>query len=425
MNRDAWLPAGGVLGLALLLTAARAGDWPGWRGPTGQGHTPEKGLPLSWGGKSGEYVLWKAPLPGADGKLRQDQNQSSPVVSRGRVFVTASHWPAGVDAKEFPEHHVLSYRASDGKRLWDSTIAHGPWSRASDLRGGYTAPTPAADGERLYVVFGSSVLAALDYDGKQLWRAEIKPFEFDVAMAGSPVLYKDTVILQCDGVNRTSRLVAFDRSSGKVRWERKRPTVGFSHSTPVLVRLAGKPQLLVAASNAVQGVDPEDGKELWWCQAAGDTASPVYAGTLVYCDSGRGGVGVAVEPGGSGDVTKARRRWKLDRVPEGFGSPVIVGEYLYRLCGPSTLRCWKLATGEEVYNKRLEGVSTAASPVATADGRLYLAGAGRSYVLKAGPKPEVLAVNDLDDGSAASPAVAGGRLYLKGRRYLYCVGKKE
>jgi outer membrane protein assembly factor BamB len=321
-----------AVGLAAA-SAAAAGDWPAWRGPTGQGVSDAKGLPLRWGGEAGANVLWRVPLHGADGTARPDQNQSSPVVHSGRVFLTASYWPAGVSTKEFPEHHVVCY-AADGKRLWDTKVAHGPWSRASDLRGGYTAPTPAADEQRVYVVFGSSVIAALDHDGKQLWRQEVRPTDFDVAMGSSPVLYRDTVLLQCDGINRSARLVAFDRKTGAVRWRRPRPDVSFSHSTPVLVRIRGKPQLLVAASNAVQGVDPADGRVLWWCRTAGDTASPVYDGKLVYCDGGRGGMGVAVDPTGSGDVTKTQRRWQHERVAEGFSSPVIVGAHLYRLCNP-------------------------------------------------------------------------------------------
>src|SRR4051812_15595428 len=256
-----------VLGaFALLPGAGRspAGDWPCWRGPTGQGVSTERGLPLRWGGKDGDNVRWKVPLPGQDDRAQQDQNQSSPVVSGGRVFLTASYWPAGTDRKEFPEHHVACYRAGDGKRLWDTAVPHGPW-RLTDLRGGYTVPTPAADGERVYVVFGSSVAAALDYSGKVLWRKDIHPHHFDVALAASPVLYGDVILLQCDQVDGASRLLALGRKTGDLKWERKRPEVGFSHSTPVLARVRGKPQLLVAASNAIQGVDPNDGRVLWWC----------------------------------------------------------------------------------------------------------------------------------------------------------------
>ncbi|HEY7154607.1 MAG TPA: PQQ-binding-like beta-propeller repeat protein [Gemmataceae bacterium] len=412
------------IGLLAVVNACRAADWPGWRGPTGQGVSTEKDLPLHWGGKDHRNVRWQTLLPGQGGKAKQDQNQSSPIVSRGRVFVTASYWPAGVDRREFPEHHVVCFRTRDGEQLWDTRIEHGPWSRAEDLRGGYTAPTPASDGERIYVFFGSSALAALDFAGKQLWRKEITPYKFDVAAGASPVLYKDTLLLQCDQVAKSSRLLAFDRKTGDVKWEKKRPNVDFAHSTPVLVEVKGQTQLLVAASNALQGVDPNSGDVLWWCAARGDTVSPVQGGGLVYLDSGRGGAAVAIDPTGSGDVTRTHRKWQLKNVPEGFSSPAIVGEHLYRLCNPETLRCWKLANGEEVFKERLPGVSTASSPFTTTDGRLYFASAGKSYVVKAGPKLEVLAVNDLGDGSQASPAVADGCIFLKGRKHLYCIGNK-
>jgi hypothetical protein len=412
------------IGLLAVVNACRAEDWPGWRGPTGQGVSTEKNLPLQWGGKDHRNVRWQTLLPGQGGKAKQDQNQSSPIVSRGRVFVTASYWPTGVDQREFPEHHVICFRARDGEQLWDTRIEHGPWSRAEDLRGGYTAPTPASDGERIYVFFGSSVLAALDFAGKQLWRKEITPYKFDVAAGASPVLYKDTLLLQCDQVAKSSRLLAFNRKTGDVKWEKKRPNVDFGHSTPVLAEVKGQTQLLIAASNALQGVDPSSGDVLWWCAARGDTVSPVQGGGLVYLDSGRGGAAVAVDPTGSGDVTRTHRKWQIKNVPEGFSSPVIVGDYLYRLCNPETLRCWKLANGEEVFKERLPGVSTASSPFATVEGRLYFASAGKSYVVKAGPKLEVLAVNDLGDGSQASPAVADGCIFLKGRKHLYCISNK-
>ena len=408
----------------IIPSAAHAGDWPGWRGPTGQGISNEQNLPLTWNGKTGENVVWKVRLPDQeDGKARQDRNQSSPIVVKDKVFLTASYWLNGVEpGKAYPEHHVVCHAAADGKKLWDTTIEPGPW-KLTDIRGGYTAPTPACDGERVFAVFGSSVIAALGLDGKLLWRKEIVPFDFDVAIGSSPVLYGETVILQCDGVKKSSRLIALDRKTGTVKWELKRPQNEFSHSTPIVARVGDKDQLLVAASNAVQGVDPVEGKLWWWCTGKGDTVSPVYAAGVVYCDSGRGGSGVAVDPAGAGDVTKSHRKWGVPTVPSGFSSPVIVGAHLYRLHDPGILKCWTLATGEIVFSERLEGVASACSPFTTPDGRIYLASAGKTYVVKAGPKLEVLAVNDLGDGGEASAAVAGGRIYFKGRQYLYCIGK--
>lgn len=417
---SAWL-----LRALLLFTCAAAGtappaaDWPGWRGPTGMGQSPERNLPLAWDAE-GANVRWRASLPGTEAAGAPDQNQSSPIVSRGRVFVTASYWPGKQDASQYPEHHVACYRAEDGRRLWDTRIPPGPWL-LSDLRGGYTAPTPAADGQRVYVVFGSAVIAALDYEGKILWRNAITPHKFDVALGVSPVLYRDTVLLQCDQTEQQGRLLAFDGKTGAVKWEQPRSSAGFTHSTPVLASVGGKPQLLAAASNALQGLDPENGTVLWSCAAQGEASSPISGGGLVYLDSGRGGTGVAVDPGGSGDVTRTHLKWTSRRIPEGLSSPVSSGDYLYRLHTPGVLECMRWATGETVYSERVPGAVTSASPIATADGRLYLASAGKSYVVKAGPQFEVLATSDLGDAGLASPAVSSGSLFLKGRKQLYCI----
>ena len=135
-------------------------------------------------------------------------------------------------------------------------------------------------------------------------------------------------------------------------------------------------------------------------------------------------MGVAIDATGQGDVSKSALKWKIPAVGSGFSSPVLVGDYLYRLHGADSLSCWKWSTGEEAFKERLQGIDTAISPFATEDGRIYFAGANKSYVVKAGPKFEVLATSTLNDGSRASPAVAAGRIYLKGSRFLWCVGAK-
>ncbi|HJZ94151.1 MAG TPA: PQQ-binding-like beta-propeller repeat protein, partial [Gemmataceae bacterium] len=356
--------------LAIITAVARAEDWPGWRGPTGMGQSAEKDLPVTWGGKDGMNILWKAPLYAGTDKVRYDQNQSSPVVMGDRVFVTLSYWPPGVAVeKAAPEHHVVCFRKGDGHRLWDRAIPPGPW-RLTDLRGGYTAPTPAADAETVYVLFGSSVVAALDREGKVVWRKEITPFAFDVAMGVSPVLYRDSVLVAWDQTDKTSRLIALDRKSGDVKWVKKRPTADWAHSTPVLAEVKGKTQLLVASATALEGLDPATGETIWSCASGdakpdriGDTVSPVLAGGLVYADSGRGGPGIAVDPAGTGDVTKTHLKWKIPKVPDGsIGSPVAVGEYLYRLQSPDLLHCWRLADGKLVFAERLPGSSAVPSP---------------------------------------------------------------
>jgi outer membrane protein assembly factor BamB len=405
-------------------------SWPGFRGPSGLGYTQERDLPLAWGGPQKKNLLWTAPLKG--------QGHASPIVWKDRVFVCTVSWPPSVRerAKVIPDHHVTCYQATDGKLLWDTLVPPGPWLR-TDFRsgpgGGYAAPTPATDGKRVYCAFGSSVLAALDFHGKIVWRKEIVPYTFDVTVGGSPVLYEDTVILFCAmAQSRDSRVVAFDKASGALKWQQSMSGVGFGHSTPVLIEMNGKPQLLLLASgmsetgNALQSIDPANGKRIWWCRGAGDAASPAYGSGLVYFDSGRGGLGVAVDASGSGDVSKSHVRWTVNVPAEGISSPIIVGEYVYRLHAPGILRCWALATGKLVYAERMPGLSsTWASPIADPEGRLFLATAGKSVVVQSGPTFRVLAVNDLEDGNHPSPAVAKGRMFLVGMQSLYCVGKGD
>jgi len=409
-----------AIGLALsfllgFASKAHSEDWPQWRGPTGQGLVHEKGLPTTWSAKTGENIAWKAPLP------KGDTPYSSPIVVGGKVIVTIA-----INAGR--EHHVICFDAKDGKQLWDTPVPAGPWV-LSDLRGGYAACTPAADSERFYALFGSAVLVALDHSGKILWRHELANYAaFDVAIGCSPILFGENVIVQADTTKKQSAMLALDRKTGAVKWESKRPEVGFAHSTPTLIELGGKPHLLVAASDALQGVDPASGKVEWWTKAKGDTVSPVFSkeARIAYIDSGRGGAAfaVAVAPGLTGDVTKAQTKWTIKQVPEAFGSPVIVGQKVYRLHSPGVLKVWNLTDGTEVMSQRLEGVTAAASPVVSEDGLIYFASSGISFIVKAGDKPEVIPVGDLGDSNYASPAVANGAIYLKGRKFLWCVRAK-
>ena len=395
---------------ALALAAnCRAENWPQFRGPTGLGYTTEKNLPLIWNVKSGENIRWKTPLP------KSDNAYSSPIVWGDRVFVTS--------AVNSPiEHHVLCFQVSDGKLLWDTSVPPGPWL-LKDLRGGYGAPTPATDGKSVFVVFGSAVIASLDFDGKIIWRKELEKFAFDVALGSSPVLHGDTVILDCDQTGKTSSFIGLDKATGTIKWEEKRPQANFAHSTPVLANVKGKAQLLVSASGAVQGLDPANGKILWWCAAPGDASSPAFNGSLVFADSGRGGRAVCVDPSGAGDVTKSHLKWTFPQIPEGLSSAIIVGDFVLRTHNPETLRCLRLSTGDAVFNERLAGVSTWASPFATPDGKVFFASAGKSYVVQAGEKLEVLATNDLGEENRASAAVSAGKIFLRGNKNLYCIGQ--
>ena len=394
---------------AFLALSARAENWPQFRGE-GLGYTNGRDLPLTWNAKIGENIAWRAPLP------KSDNPWSSPVVWGDRVFVTcATNQPV--------THRVLCFAKADGKLLWETAVEPGPLI-LKDLRGGYGAPTPCTDGQRIYAVFGSAVVAALDFAGKLVWRKEIANHAFDVALGSSPILFGETVILDCDQTGKTSSIVAFDKATGEIRWEAKRPETGFAHTTPVIVNVAGQPQMLVSATNALQGVDPASGKILWWCGAAGDASSPAFGEGLVFSDSGRGGKAVCVDPAGAGDVTKTHLKWTYPQIPEGLSSAIIADGFVWRTHSPEIVKCIRLADGQLVFSERLPGVSTWASPFATDDGRIYFASAGKSYVLKAGDKLEVLATNEIDEENRASAAVSEGRIFLRGDKNLYCIQKK-
>jgi outer membrane protein assembly factor BamB len=419
----------GLAHVLILVPVANAEDWPQFRGPTGLGYSSERALPSHWGGRDKKNVLWSAPLVG--------EGHASPIVWKDRVFVCTVKWPESVKdrTKVIPEHHVLCYSAADGKRLWDTQVPPGPWLR-SDFRsgpgGGYAAPTPAADDKHVFCVFGSAVIAALTHDGVIAWRKEIKPYTFDVTIGSSPVLYENTVLmLYAMTRSEDSRLVAFSKKDGSTAWLTHLPHASFAHSTPVLIQAGGKSQLIVVASgmaesaDGMQSFDPASGKRLWWCKGPGEAASPAYGSGIVYCDSGRGGAGIAVDPTGTGDITSTHIKWRQERLSEGIGSPIIANGLVYRLLAPNVLKCWRAADGKPVYTERLPDLTTSwASPIADSAGRIYYASAGKSYVLQAGAEFRVLAVNDLEDPNHASAAVANGRILLVGTRMLHCVGNK-
>ena len=409
-----------VAGLLVVLDTAhtaKAGDWPGWRGPSGMGYATEKGLPLHWDIKTGQNILWKVALPKTTG-------HSSPIVWGDRVFLTtaAKQTNAQESAKEIPEHHLCCFQASDGKLLWRTPIQPGKEPMGYAI---YAVPTPVTDGKVVYCWFGSAVVAAVDFDGKLLWRHErAGPFKLNPGITSSPVLYQDTLLLLCDQ-GSGGWLQALDKTTGEIKWEQKRSKLSYCNTTPVLITVNDKPQLLVQASNQLQGLDPATGQPIWWCKAKGFGSSPVYHSGLVFSDSGNGEAGLVVDPTGRGDVTATHIKWQFAKSPSQYASGIIAGDYVFRAHKPGTIKCWKLATGEEVFSEAAADVPTLSSPIVTGDGLVYFAGSGKSYVVKPGPKLEVLAVNDLKSGDiAASAAVSNGRIFIRGDQMLFCIGEK-
>ena len=424
--RKSWRFALSVV-VILFATAGTtwASDWPGWRGPTGLGYTDEKDLPLTWDGKTGKNIVWKTLLHGGS-KLNPEfasPGWSCPIVWRDRIFITTATFPLGMPEKErrssLAEQHVVCFQTSDGKQLWDTVVPAGKIV-VNNFYHGYAVPTPATDGKHVYALFGSGVLAVLDFDGKIVWRDELPHMrDVDGGVCSSPVLFEDTVIVP--GIQDMG-LRALDKKTGKVKWEQKTKQRN-TMSTPVLIRIQDKVQLIHYAGG-VQGIDPATGDIRWSCKAPTSQSSPVFGGGLLYADGGRGGqLGVAIDPTGKGDVSKTNVKWETRVEGMAGSSAIIVGGHVYRCSCADFLRCFDLKTGDLVFEEKTPRISPSASPIATPDGRIYFAGPGKSYVINAGPKYEKLAVNDLSDGdNYTTPAISDGRIYIKGKSYLWCIG---
>jgi outer membrane protein assembly factor BamB len=410
----AWWP-----GVLLFITSlCSAGEWPQWRGPQRSGHTDEDNLPLTWDGKTQDNVLWKAAA---------DFGHSSPIVCGDRVFLTASvrKLPKGSDQTAANQlHRVACYRTTDGMRLWQTDLEPGSW----DTEFSFTASTPVSDGERVFALFGSGTIVALDFGGKLLWQKKLPgPFKAEW-LSSSPVVYQDKLFVFVD-VSSDTWMLALDKRTGSVQREVKRTQHNRAHnSSPLLVSVNDKLQLIIAGGGAVQGLDPASDRIVWTCKWGGNRYPSLVFGSGLAFATGEGGESLAIDPTGEGDVSKTHVKWRLPKTPPGFGSPVTVGDYLYRASPPGIIRCWKMSDGQQVYEERVEGVPTYISPFAATDGRCYFASSDKSYIIKAGPKLEILAKNVLEverhgesGSSGPSAAVSKGRIFLRSPRNLFCI----
>ncbi|NLW51446.1 MAG: PQQ-binding-like beta-propeller repeat protein [Candidatus Brocadiaceae bacterium] len=411
------------VGWLSIAAAAERGDtdWPRFRGPGGQGVSTAAGLPLKW--SSTENVRWKTPLPGP--------GTSSPVVVGRRVFLTCYSGfgvpglPTGT--QEDLRLHVLCLDRDTGEILWNRTLQprlpEQPGIREAH---GYASSTPVADDERLYVYFGNSGVYAFDFQGEQLWHRDVGSKLHPWGSGASPILWQDLLIVNAS--IESGCAVALNRQSGQEVWRAQ--GIREAWNTPLVLTLPdGTSELVLAMQGKVVGLDPAGGRELWNC--ASDITwyivpSVVAHEDVVWCLGGRSGTAaVAVRAGGRGDVTATHRLWTGAR-GSNVPSPIVHDGHLYWMHeGRGTAFCAEAATGRIVYEQaiRPRAGQVYASPV-LADGRLfYLNRKGQTFVLAASPTFELLAVNDLADGSTfnASPAPSGDRLLLRSDRFLYCI----
>lgn len=401
---------------SMLLAQDKSPDWPQFRGPGGLGIGKSTELPMIW--SPNENVLWKTKLTGA--------GASSPIVVNNRVFLT-SYTGAG----ERLLRQVHCFNMADGKLLWTrevkAAVLEQPLDGSRVELHGYASSTPVADGERLYVFFGSSGVVAFDYSGRQLWQTGIGTGRHRYGSGTSPVLHRDLLIVNAS-VERGA-LIALNRRTGQMVWQT--PGIAESWNTPLVVDLPdGGSEVVVTIRGWVIGVDPANGQRLWQCRGVEDYMVPstVAHEGVVYALLGRDGTVLAVRAGGRGDVSNSHVLWRVSK-GRNIASPVYYQGHLYFVTeNIGVVRCLDAKTGQTVYEQRLNPApgDIYASPL-VADGKLFILSRERgAFVLAAGSKFQLLAHNDLGDRSrfSATPAVVGDRLLLRSDEYLYCLGRK-
>jgi outer membrane protein assembly factor BamB len=428
----------GALILSASVSAATDPSWPQWRGPSGQGVSPEKNLPAEW--SVNKNIKWKAAIPG--------RGHSSPIVWGNRIFLTTAiegelvpgakavkHMdgdkeflhPDSVGADHKHLFKVICLDRESGKTVWEQTAFTGTPYDNRHRKSSFASSTPATDGAYVYAFFGTEGLYAYDMNGKPIWKADLgKLGTVGMGTGTSPILWDNLVILQCDEENgAASFIVGIDKKTGKEVWRSPRK-VQVSWSTPLLVRTAKRAELITSGSEFVIAYDPATGKELWRHKGVESNAipSPVASNEVVFISAGfPAKIAMAITLGGTGDLADTVV-WKYNKGTAYVPSPILYGDYLYLTSDRGVLTCLDAKTGEVKYEGGRVPIpaSFTASPVAFEGKILMTSEDGDTFVVKAGPKHEIIATNSVGEPVYASPAIADGHIFIRGERNLYCIG---
>ena len=412
----------GVLAVVLLsFVIVNADNWPQWRGPALNGVSTEKNLPVKW--TTEENVIWKVPMPGLSG--------STPIIWRDRIFLNIA---------EGDNLALWAVDRSKGEVLWKKPLGAG---NVKMRKHNMSSPSPVTDGRSVYVITGTGILSAFDFNGKQLWTRDIQKeygnFGLNWGYASSPLLFEDSLYVQVLHGMKTdapSYVMRVDKKTGKTLWKVDRPTTAIrespdSYTTPALLRYGKNMEIVITGGDCVTGHDPATGKELWRANGLNPennpfyriVASPIVFNDIIYAPT-RVKPLLALKAGGKGDVTSSHVLWSTANGPD-VPTPVTDGKYFYIVKDNGVVFCLDAKTGAEVYGQqRLKAGTYSGSPV-LADGKIYVTNEdGLTTVVAAGPKFEVLAENALNEYTLSSPAISDGRIYIKTSGHLYAIGKK-
>lgn len=428
-----------LLSLAICIAAMADSNWPQWRGPDGLGISTENGLPIEW--SETKNVVWKTPITG--------RGHSSPIVWGRHLFLTTDIEGEVVPGAKAVRHEfqgkefkhpdsvgsdrrhtlkVIGIDRDDGKMLWERVAYEGVVFDDRHKKNTYASSTPATDGTRVYSFFGSEGLYCYDFKGNQIWKQTFGGIaQMGMGQGTSPVLYENLVILQCDeDSGEKSFIVAVDKRTGKEVWKVSRK-VQASWATPILVRANQRTELITSGNELVISYDPVTGKELWRCKGVESNAipSPLAGHNMVFISAGYPAKRtIAVRLGGSGDLTNTPNIvWKYEKGSAYVPSPILYGDYVYLMTDRGILTCLDARTGQIKYEGGRVPIPATftASPVAF-DGKILLTSEdGDTFVIKAGPSHEVLRTNSIGEPVYASPAIAEGRIFIRGEKNLYCI----
>jgi outer membrane protein assembly factor BamB len=413
--------------LLVSVSAVHAGDWPGWRGPHGDGTSDAKGVPIKW--NTTENIAWKTPIPG--------KGHSSPIVWGDRIFLTTC-LEADADPKrpEDPARRMLMcLDRRDGSILWQKQVLSAKLEKLHRLNS-RASSTPVADGRHVFVTFLDAsrdkdarvLVACYDFDGHQVWQKSPGRFSSVHGFCSSPILYKDTVIVNCDH-DGDGYIVCLSRETGEQRWRIERPNKTRSYCAPLIVETAGKTQLVLSGSKCVASYNPDNGKQWWIIDGPTEqfVSSLVFAENTLFLTAGFPTYHyMGIKPDGEGNVTETHVAWhhRVKNPREGayVPSPIAFDKWFFAVSDDGVLNCFDAKSGEWKWREKL-GKHHSASPI-LADGRLYfIADNGDTYVVKASDKFEVVNVNPLGEECYASPAIAHGQLFIRGDKHLFCIGK--
>ena len=412
-----------ILGILVLIAAPVLGsnEWPQFRGPAGDGHTVSRHLPTTW--SETENVAWQTPIPGT--------GWSSPVIWNNHIWMATA-------VNEGRSLRAIAVDRESGALRHNIELFQVAAPEPIHALNSHASPTPVIEDGRVYLFFGMYGAAALDSQtGAVLWKNTDLPHDHGKNGPGSsPILYRDLLILNCDGTEHRY-VTALDKRTGKTVWKTNRSNgadlegkVGDlkkAYHTPTVIRVGDHDELISMGAFRLGGYDPATGKELWWVNIPGfsNVTRPVYSHGLLFLATGFMKPEFwAIRPSGQGDVSETHVAWKVSRQAPQKPSPVVVGDEVYMVADNGIVTCMDARTGQIHYSERLGG-EFSASPLVAGNHIYCFDQTGKTTVLAAGPKFQVVSTSTLGDGFMASPAVAGDSLFLRSKSKLYRVERRS